>query len=84
MLDIIFELILNGAIEAVGSKKVPIVFRIALALVLLIFIYGVCGLLTYVGIETGNTALAVLGVLLLVIFTVLIISKVKNHKQKEE
>ena len=84
MLDIIFELILNGAIEAVGSKKVPIAFRIALALVLLIFIYGVCGLLIYVGIETGNMALAVLGVLLLVIFTVLIISKVKNHKPKEE
>lgn len=82
MLDIILELILNGAFEAVGSKKVPIVFRIVLALILLTFIYGVCGLLIYVGIETSNIALAVMGILLLVVFTLLIISKVRNHKQK--
>lgn len=82
MLDIILEIILNGAIEAVGSKKVPIAFRVTLALILLVFIYGVCGLLIYVGVEASNVALDALGVLLIVVFTVLIILKVKKLKPK--
>ena len=84
MLDIILELILEGAIGVVDSKKIPIAIRIPVALLLLLFIYGTYGLLIYVGKATNSIALRIIGILLIVIFTVLIISKVKQHKNKQE
>lgn len=84
MLDIILELVLDGAIGVVGSKKIPIAIRIPVALILLLFIYGTCGLLIYVGKATNSIALSIIGILLIAIFTVLIISKVKQYKNKQE
>ncbi len=81
-IELILELILDGAIEAAGSKKMPMPVRIILAVVILALIFGVCGLLIYIGIDTGNAGLTVLGTAIAVVFIVLAIVKIRKHKKQ--
>ena len=80
-IELILELILEGAVEATGSKKVPILVRIILAAMILALIFGVCGLLIYIGVDTGNMGLMVLGATIAVVFIVLAIVKIRKHKK---
>ena len=79
IIEIILELILDGMIEATGSKKVPMPIRIGLGILLAAIIIGVCGLLLYVGIASGSILLIIISVVLLVAATVWIYSKVKRR-----
>jgi len=80
-IELILELILDGAIEAAGSKKVPMPMRIILAAIILAFVFGVCGLLICIGVDTGNMGLMVLGTAIAVVFIVLAIVKIRKHKK---
>ena len=80
-IELILELILDGAIEAAGSKRVPTPVRILLAAIILILVFGVCGLLIYIGVDTGNAGLTVLGTAIAVVFIVLAIVKIRKHKK---
>ena len=64
---------MEGSIEAVGSKKVPLWIRISLGIILLVSFLGVCTLLFAVGIESlkDNT---VFGILLLICGVVILLA----------
>ena len=80
-IELILELILDGAIEAAGSKKVPMPVRIILASMILALVFGVCGLLVYIGVDIGNAGLIVLGTAIIVVFIILAIVKIRKHKK---
>ena len=80
-IELILELILDGAIEAAGSKRVPMPVRIILASMILALVFGVCGLLVYIGVDIGNAGLIVLGTAIIVVFIILAIVKIRKHKK---
>ena len=79
IIEIISEIILDGAIEAAGSKKIPMFLRILLAAVVLLFAAGLCILLFTAGKETENTGLIALSILLVIAFAFTVILKVKKR-----
>lgn len=64
----VLGILLDGAMDAVGSRKVPLFFRVLLGAVLLILFGGICGLVILVGADSGNIGLLLLGVLLVACF----------------
>ena len=67
VIEIVLELILDGMIEAIGSKKVPMPIRIGLVVLLAAIVVGVCGLLLYVGISSGSLLLIIISIVLLLL-----------------
>ena len=64
LLEILLEILAEGAVEAAGSRRVPLAVRILLGLLLAGAALGLVGLMVWVGIDTRTPALAVFGVLL--------------------
>ena len=62
--DIIFELIVEGSIGAVGDKKVPLPLRILAAVFLVVIFGGLVGVLIYIGIAEKNWIVLVFGVII--------------------
>lgn len=81
-IELILELILDGAIEAAGSKRVPMPVRILLAAMIMALVFSVCGLLIYIGVGTGNAGLKILGTAIVVVFIVLAIVKIRKYKKQ--
>ena len=80
--EILFELIVEGSIGAVGDKKVPIPIRI-LAAVLLFLIFGtVVGALIYIGISEGSWILIVVGAVIGLLIVFAVWKTVKKHRGK--
>lgn len=77
--EIIFELVLEGATQAIDSKSVPKGVRVFLLVVITALLLGVCIFLIGAGINEGEIVLIILGVGLLVGFTALAIYKAKQH-----
>ena len=65
IIEVVLELVLDGAIEAAGSKKVPMPIRILAAGIVLVIALGLIGLLFWVGMDSGSTGLMILAVVLL-------------------
>lgn len=57
IIEVVLELVLDGAIEAAGSKKVPMPIRILAAGIVLVIALGLIGLLFWVGVDSNSTAL---------------------------
>ena len=68
MLEFILDIVLEGALTAAGSKKVPMPIRILLGGVILLFFLGIAGLMFWVGISTGNVLMVVLAAAFLASF----------------
>ncbi len=90
ILEILFEIILDGSLELAGAKKVPMVLRI-LATAILIAVYGgllaLGVLLTCSGIEKTDWMLAAVGLLLVLLisfFGVKLIKKYQNDRADRE
>ena len=81
ILEIVFDFIVEGAIQAVDCKRVPMFVRVLSAAVIMVLLFGVCGFLIGIGISEGENILIVLGVGLFVVFAVLAIYKVIQHKK---
>ena len=79
IIEILLELIFDGMIDATGSKKVPMPIRIALGILLPAIVVGVCGLLLYIGINSGSILLIIISVVLLAAAAIWVYSKVKKH-----
>ena len=84
IIEVILELVLEGVIEAAGSKSVPMPVRIFLTIIILALLFGVCGLVIGMGISSGNVVLTIIGVGLLLVFTVMGYSKIKKFKKRVE
>lgn len=81
ILDLIFEIILEGAVEALGCKKVPMLWRVLLAGVLAAFFGGLLGLMFFIGIQRGNILLLIMSPVLFAGLAVLVVLKVKRHRK---
>lgn len=80
VLELILEIVLDGVIEAAGNEKVPKKIRIILAAVTFLFVFGICGLLIYVGIRTEEFLLIIIGAVLLVGFMITVAQKYRARK----
>ncbi len=62
--EILFDLIVEGSVEALGEKKVPLVLRILAALFLIVVFGGLVGVLLFIGISDKNWIVAGIDVLI--------------------
>ena len=82
--EILFEIIVEGALDASFSKKVPLWVRIIAAL-LLIFVYGgLVGLIIYSAISSKNWILFGAGILLLLFLSFGFYKIIKKRKKERE
>ena len=81
ILEILFDLIVEGSLEAVGEKKVPLVLRILAAAVLLVVFGGLVGVLLYLGISEKNWIVAALGVVIALMIGLAVWKTVKKHRR---
>lgn len=65
LLELVLEIVMEGAIGAAGSRQVPLPVRLALGGLLLALLLGLSGLLVWVGLDTGRWFLAALGIAIL-------------------
>ena len=82
LLELVLEIILEGAAAAADSKRVPLPVRILMAALMILFFGGIAGLLLWTGIGSGSWGLAVLGILLLVGFAALVLVRVKRIRKR--
>jgi uncharacterized membrane protein YqjE len=62
LLELVLEIVMEGAIGAAGSRQVPLPVRLVLGGLLLALLLGLSGLLVWVGLDTGRWFLAALGI----------------------
>lgn len=53
IMELLMEIIFEGAVESITEKKIPVFFRVLIAVILLSFYLGLVGLLMYIGIRDG-------------------------------
>ncbi|MBQ6550260.1 MAG: hypothetical protein IJL78_02500 [Lachnospiraceae bacterium] len=82
--EILFELIVDGSVEALGDKKVPAVVRVLAALVLIVGLGGLVGLVIIYGIADQNWLMAGLGAALGAFFLFGILRTVKKRREREK
>ena len=79
--DILFELILEGSVGAVGDKKVPLPLRILAALILMVIFGGLIGGLTYIGISEKNWIVLILGLVIAVAVIAAVWQTMRKHRK---
>ncbi len=87
LLDIIFELIVEGSVEVAKNRKISKWIRYPLVVLISLFIIAIIGLLTFVGfalVFEGEIYAKLGGILFLIFDIILIISAVKNIKKEIE
>ena len=78
--EFIFDLIVEGSVEVLGEKKVPVFLRILAGIIVILVYGGIVGLIVYLGISDKNWGLLVIGAALIVLFTIYIWKTVKKHR----
>ena len=82
IIEIILEFIFLGTIDAMSSKRIPLILRVIVATVLLALYLGLFALLLVVGINTGSATLIVIAFVVLLLIAVLVIPKIKQIKKR--
>lgn len=82
IIEIILEFIFLGTIDAMSSKRIPLILRVLVATVLLALYLGLFALLLVVGINTGSATLIVIAFVVLLLIAVLVIPKIKQIKKR--
>ena len=80
ILEILFELIVEGSIGAVGDKKIPVPIRILAAVFLLLLFGAVVGALIYIGISEGSWIAVAAGIAIALITVFAIWRTVRKHR----
>ena len=81
IMEFLFELIVEGSLEASSDKKVPLPIRIIAAIILIAVYGGLIGFCFYSGIREKSWVLIVLGVIILVITVLGARAAYKKHKR---
>lgn len=85
ILDIVFDIILEGSVQLTTAKKVPMLLRILAFLVVLALYFGVSGFFFYIGYNEAETIGSLLcygvGVVILIAG---IYQTYKMYKQRKE
>ncbi|MBQ5312892.1 MAG: hypothetical protein J6K30_02435 [Oscillospiraceae bacterium] len=79
ILEMIFTVVLDGAIDAAGAKSVSLPARMAVTAVLVLFVLGTSLPLIFIGVKTNSIGLVLLGVVLLLAYAIIIVNKIKKH-----
>ena len=86
MLDDIIEFIVDLVLEIIiavwGEKNVPKPIQIALGIILLALVFGVCGIVIGIGIRDANMIPIAVGAGLLVLFIGVAIYLVRKHRRE--
>lgn len=81
LFEIDFEMIVEGSLNAVTEKKIPLFLRILAVIVLLIVCGGLVILCLYWGIQDKSAILIIIGLGLMVLFGFAFIKTYKNHRR---
>ena len=82
IIEIVLEFIFLGTIDAMSSKRVPMILRVLVATVLLAIYLGLFTLLLVVGINTKSAMLIVVAFVVLILIAVLVIPKIRQIKKQ--
>ncbi len=85
LLEIIFELIVEGSAEVAKNRKISKWIRYPIVVLISLFIIAIIGLLTFIGVALifkGDRYAKLGGILFLIFDTILIISAIKNIKKE--
>lgn len=82
IIEMILTVVLDGAIDAAGAKRLPLTVRIIIVAIIAVFVLGVCGLLLVTGINTKSAVLILLALIVFISFAFILISGMKQHKVK--
>ena len=82
IIELVLTIIVEGSMEAVGERKLPMFVRVLAALLLFAVYFGLGGLLLYGGIKNENGLIIGIAVFVLVIFAWAVVSKYKEIKRK--
>lgn len=83
LLDLVLGILFEGALEAAGSRRVPLPVRVALWIVVLAFMAGTVGLVAWVGVETGRPGLLVLSAAMAAGFALMLWALRRQHREKK-
>ena len=83
LLDLVLGILFEGALEAAGSRRVPLPVRVALWGVVLAFMAGIVGLVAGVGVETGRPGLLVLSAAMAAGFALMLWALRRQHREKK-
>ena len=83
LLDLVLGILFEGALEAAGSRRVPLPVRVALWIVVLAFMAGIVGLVAWVGVETGRPGLLVLSAAMAAGFVLMLWALRRQHREKK-
>ena len=81
-LELLLEIIVDGAMGAAEDRRVPLWVRILLTAVLLALFLGISGLLLAAGIGTGRWGLIVLGALFLACTAGMAVHKLRQRRKR--
>ncbi len=81
LFEILFEIIVEGPLEASRDKKIPLWIRIIAGIILIVIYGGLVGFLIYEGIRSVNWGLLVIGIALLVFFAFGFWKVFKKHRR---
>lgn len=79
--EFLFELIIEGSIETLGGKKVPLVIRIIASVILIAVYGGITGICFYCGIRDKSPIIFLIGIFILLITIVLFYTIYKKRKR---
>ena len=77
---ILFELIVEGSMGAVGDKKVPMPVRVLAALFLTLFFGGLVVVFVYIGISENEPVILFIGFVIALLVILAIFRTVKKHR----
>ena len=80
--EIILDIVLEGALEAAGSKKVPMPVRIILAGMILLMMLAVVALVFWAGVSSRGVILILIAAAMLVGLAYLCCTNVRQFKRK--
>lgn len=81
LIEFISEIIFEGALGSISNKRIPMFFRVLVAVIFLAFYLGLGGILIYAGILYKSAIIVAVAVLLLLAVAYLVFKKFRQIKK---
>jgi len=82
--EFLFELILEGALAGVASRKIPVIIRILLAALILVVYGGFIFIIFHIAVKDKNILIGIIGILAALIVFMAAQKKYMEYKHKKE
>ena len=82
IIEIVFEVLIEGAFELMKSKKTPLVLRLIIYLLYSVFLLGISGILLWYSFHEASKLFAILLLLLSIVVLILFIYMTKVLLEK--